>query len=186
MVGYKLFRTMKTQKGKIFPLYVNANEAIPIGVWIDAKEGERAENGKVKSRLNLLAFRPGWHINDGCPYVTHIGIKGASGEIEFLNPQHVWAEVEYSDEINYQEEANANGWKNGKFNPRDADLDHIPVNGFYKYKTNPNMFGSWVIAGSMKVNRLLSDAEVIELCETYSLHPMERFGGNCKLSQLGF
>ena len=39
-IGYKLFRVLKTQPGKIFPLYVKANQEIPIGKWIDAECGE--------------------------------------------------------------------------------------------------------------------------------------------------
>ena len=30
----------------------------------------------------------------------------------------------------------------------------------FRSKTNPNMTGSWLIGGSMKVNRILSDKEV--------------------------
>lgn len=58
--GYKLFRVLKTQPGKIFPLYVNASESIPIGKWIKAEYGEINEDGKVKSKLGPLRFRPGF------------------------------------------------------------------------------------------------------------------------------
>ena len=107
--AYKLFRIKRNEPGKIFPLFVNADKEIPMNVWIAAECGERTQNGKVKSKLGPLAFRPGYHLNADMPYVTHIGIKGNSGKIEYLNPDHVWCEVEYSDEINYQDEANRNG-----------------------------------------------------------------------------
>ena len=68
-IGYKLFRL---KRGKLYPLYVLANEETPMGVWLDAQSGPRTERGKVKSRLGELAYRPGWHINDGLPYVNHI------------------------------------------------------------------------------------------------------------------
>lgn len=75
-IGYKLFRVSKKYPGKLFPLYVNANTNIPIGEWISAEPGERLENGKVKSKLGPLRYRPGFHINDVAPYVSHIGQKG--------------------------------------------------------------------------------------------------------------
>lgn len=39
------------------------------------------------------------------------------------------------------------------------------MNGFYRYKTNPTMTGEWIIAGEMKVLRILSDVEVKEICD---------------------
>jgi hypothetical protein len=38
--------------------------------------------------------------------------------------------------------------------------DQVPYGGFYRYKTNPNMTGNWLIGGNMKVNRVLPDEEV--------------------------
>jgi hypothetical protein len=38
--------------------------------------------------------------------------------------------------------------------------DQVPFGGFYRYKTNPNMTGNWLIGGNMKVNRVLPDEEV--------------------------
>lgn len=162
-IGYKLFRVLKTQPGKIFPLYVNATEDIPIGEWVNAKEGQRTDNGKVKSKLGPLKFRPGFHINDVAPYVSHIG-KKINGKIVFMRPDTVWAEVEYCIDHDYCDEAKANGYWNNVFYHVKADLDYVPVNGFYRYKTNPTMTGEWIIAGEMKVNRILNDDEVKRLC----------------------
>ena len=83
-IGYKLFRVSKKNKGKIYPLFVNADVETPIGVWIEAKYGEMNDKGKVKSRLGGLCFRPGWHLSN-LPYASHIGKKGDSGEIEYIN-----------------------------------------------------------------------------------------------------
>lgn len=185
-IAYKLFRVMSTNKGKLFPLYVNADKPTPIGVWLDAECGELKPNGKVKSKLGDLAFRPGWHLSD-YPLATHIGVKGDSGEIEFINAQHVWCECEYSDEINYQEEANKNGTKeDGKFIPRDAFLKKIPENGYYRYKTNPKMFGDWIISGKLKINRILSDKEVNEILTKNNLRIMPRQNGKFNTEKYGF
>lgn len=61
-IGYKLFRT---KNGKLYPLYVLTNKETPVGKWIEAECGEMSENGKVKSKLGELAYRAGWHLNDG-------------------------------------------------------------------------------------------------------------------------
>lgn len=117
-IGYKLFRVSKKYPGKLFPLYVNANTNIPIGEWISAEPGERLENGKVKSKLGPLRYRPGFHINDVAPYVSHIGQK-VNGKITYMRPDTVWAMVEYCIDHDYCEEAEANGIsESGKFNNR--------------------------------------------------------------------
>lgn len=171
--AYKLFR----KKGnKLYPLFVLATKEIPMHTWIPAESGVLTTSGKVKSKLGNLCYRPGWHLNDLCPYVQHIGIKGPSGKIEYMNPDYVWCEVSYSDTINYQKKADEKGKnKNGQIIKRNAYLKEIPVNGFYRYKTNPQMFGEWIIAGAIRIERILSDEEVVELCKPYGLVPMPRY-----------
>ena len=90
--------------------------------------------------MGLLAFRPAWHLCD-IPLAVHIGVKGDSGNIEYMNPEHVWCEVSYKDDVDYQMLANERGMINGKFVPKKAYLDYLPVNVFYKYKTSPNQLG---------------------------------------------
>ena len=68
--GYKLF--VKDKGGNLHPLYVNANQTIPTNQWLTAECGEMTPDGKVKSKLGKLAYRGGWHLNEECPYVTHI------------------------------------------------------------------------------------------------------------------
>ena len=173
-IGYKLFRVKKSEPGKIFPLYVYADRAIPIGEWLDAEDGPITENGKVKSRLGELAFRPGWHINDKVPYVEHIFSR--HNGIKYLRDDCQWYEVEYITDINYQDEANEAGKnRSGKIVPVKAFLKHVPVNGFYRYKTTPMMYGEWIIAGSMRVIRAMSDDEVFELCSKYGLKSLPRY-----------
>lgn len=168
--GYKLF---KQKNGKLYPLYVLANEETPIGVWLDAKSGPRTKKGKVKSRLGELAYRPGWHINDGLPYVNHI-YTIHNGE-RYLKDGCVWCEVEYRTDCSYEEEANAAGWKNGKWSPVRAQLDYLPKDGYYRYKTNPNMDGAWIIAGEMRVVRVMDDNEVEQICKANGYKALKRW-----------
>lgn len=184
-IAYKLFRVSKKNKGKLFPLFVDTSNEISIGIWLEAKEGEKNDNGKVKSKLGPLCFRPGWHLSD-IPLATHIGVKGESGEIEFMHPEYVWCECEYDDTINYQDIANKNGTKNGKIIPKYAYLKEVPKNGFYRYKTSPNMLGDWIISGNIKVLRVLSDDEVTKILEENGYKSMPRSGGKICLSDYGF
>ena len=165
IIAYKLFRIKKSKPGELFPLFVKMenDNPVPIGTWEDAEIGEQTNTGKVKSKLGPLAFRPGWHMGDS-PASFHIGGNIGEGNkpTTRLNDQ-VWAEVEVSADIDYQPEANANAriGKNGQIVANTAHItDKLPVDGFYRYKTNANMVGNWIIAGSMKINRVLSDDEV--------------------------
>lgn len=167
--GYKLFRL---KKGQLYPLYVFADIPVKANEWLEAKCGMQDQNGKVKSKLGPLAYRPGWHINDKCPYVEHI-YSIHEGK-KYQKDGTVWCEVEYSDSISYQDEANENGKnKNDVIIARNAYLKHVPVNGYYRYKTSPSMYGEWIIAGKMKVIRVLDSEEVKQLCSEYDLKPLE-------------
>lgn len=168
--GYKLFRY---KSGSLYPLYVLADKPVPIGVWLDAEEGDRTERGKVKSKLGELAYRPGWHINDGAPYVNHIYTMHDGKR--YLKDGCVWCEVEYHTDRCYTPEARDAGWYKGKWSPARAQLDYIPVGGYYKYRTNPMMTWAWVIAGEMKVNRIMDDNTVVEMCKAKGLEPLERW-----------
>jgi hypothetical protein len=174
--AYKLFRVHEKHPGKLFPLFVDANTPVEMGKWIDAKEGEMA-NGKVKSKIGNLAFRPGWHAGD-VPVATHIGEKSdPSLTAPDTRPEnHAWAEVEMPNDVDWQSEANRRGMNaQGKLIPVKAHItDQLPVGGHYRYKTNPNMTGNWLIGGSMKVNKILTDAEVAKINKAHGLADLPR------------
>ena len=160
--GYKLFSTREGSE-ELFPLYVYADEPVKEGMWVKAKEGIRKETG-VKSKIGKLAYRPGWHSGDS-PSATHIGGKSSIGVTKpDYRPAHQrWAEVEVADDFDWQRVANqrASKTKEDKIIPKTAHItDQIPEKGHYRYKTNPNMRGSWLISGEMKVNKRLSQKEV--------------------------
>lgn len=185
-VAYKLFKVYASKPGKLFPLYVNADKEVPVGEWLDAENGEMTNNGKVKSKLGELCFRPGWHLSD-YPIAVHIGMKNENGVIEFMKPDTVWCECSYSDIINYQMEANKNGTnKKGVLIPKNAYLKNIPENGFYRYKTNPVQLGDWIIAGKIKVERVMTDEEVEEMLRKNGIQPMKRWGEFFDNEKYGF
>jgi hypothetical protein len=153
--AYKLFRTKGD--GKLYPLFVNAEKPVPMGEWLEAEEGPQGKaQGKVKSKLGDLAYRPGWHAGD-LPMATHIGGKSDPSlkKPDYRPDNHVWAEVEMAADKDWQSVADSRG-KGVKAHI----TDQVPFGGFYRYKTNPNMTGNWLIGGNMKVNRVLPDEEV--------------------------
>ena len=170
--AYKLFKVKKGFPGELFPLFVGADTSVTTGDWIDAKAGELKKDKKtgkqmVKSTLGPLAYRPGWHAGDS-PMATHIGSKANKSDKKptFRSENHVWAEVEVSNDVDWQKVANerATKTKDGRINVGTAHItDQVPLGGFYRYKTNPNMTGNWIISGNMKVNRVLSEKEVKDL-----------------------
>lgn len=164
MKAYKLFRI---KNNELYPLYVFANEPLPLNQWIDAKEGEKNAHGKVKSKIGALAFRPGWH---GCEYpvATHIGGKTDPRlkAPNYRKSEQVWAEVEFASEIDYQTEADAS--------PKGCIVDRVPLNGFYFFQTNSKAVCRWLIGGTMKINRVLSDSEVARINSAVGLMDLPR------------
>lgn len=157
--AYKMFRA---KDGKLYPLFVKGNEPVTMREWLRAESGELTPAGKVKSTLGPLAYRPGWHAGDA-PVATHIG---AGRPPAHRRPDQVWAEIEMAADKDWQKVANERMeyTKAGKPKLATAHItDQVPYGGFYRYKTNPNMLGEWLIGGDMRVNRVLTDEEVAEL-----------------------
>lgn len=165
MKAYKLFRI---KNNELYPLYIYANESLPMGVWLDAKVGEISKDGKhVKSKgLGDLALRPGFHLTE-FPLADHIGKRQPDGTLAQARDT-VWCEVEFSDTIDYTEKVKVYK-KDGTVNAVKSCMKEIPVNGYYVYKTNPNAKCDWLIAGSIKINRILSNEEVENICRENGL-----------------
>lgn len=174
--AFKLFRMDSRKPGQLFPLFVDANTPVPMGTWLDADVGAAAPPTKtgvpqVKSKIGALSFRPGWHAGD-LPIATHIGgdrrmrvdpETRKSRMMPTARPaDQVWAEIEMSADVDWQAEADRRGTNaRGQLIAKNAEIkDGVPRDGYYRYKTNPNMTGNWLIGGSIKVTRILSDDKV--------------------------
>lgn len=168
MKAYKLFRM---KNGNLYPLYIYANEELPMNEKVQAKEGEMAKDGKhVKSKLGPLAYRPGFH-SCNIPLADHIGTRMPDGSL-VQSKDTVWAEIEVSDEIDYTDVARENGKnKNGKCIARNCCLDYIPKNGMYYYQTNWKAKAKWIISGEITINRILSNEEVAAICMDNGFEP---------------
>jgi len=120
--------------------------------------------GSKAKTIKAVAARPGWHAGD-TPMAKHIGpevvIDGKTYKIR--GEDQVWAEVEMPADTDWQAIADSRAVmkKDGKPNVKTAHItDELPEGGYYRYKTNPNMEGQWLISGDMKVNRILDRDEV--------------------------
>jgi hypothetical protein len=217
--AYKLFEK-DPETGKLYPLFVEAGNEVPVGVWRDAIFPETvftSTNGKkyVPSQkwtgkpgtgdsipipndatrdmlidagylpkgsraksVKAVALRPGWHAGDN-PVASHIGPQALvdGQKLKVRGENQVWAEVELPADVDWQSIANSNAstTKGGALNVQEAQItEELPMGGYYRYKTNPNMDGNWMISGQMKVNRVLDDAEVAELNEAAGVQDLPR------------
>jgi hypothetical protein len=120
--------------------------------------------GSKAKAVKAVAARPGWHGGD-VPIATHIGPETNIGgkQVKYRGDDQVWAEIEMPADVDWQQIANSKARikKDGNIDVRTADInDEMPKAGHYRYKTNPNMTGEWLISGDMKVNRVLDRSEV--------------------------
>ena len=184
-VGYKVF---VLKDGKLYPpMVANPNGAeTPVGVWLDADAAPIAGESKTgrpqvkqggkgtQGGSGKLAYRPGWHLGV-VPYAIQFNRKDAEGNKTLFPKNFVFAEVEYAADVDYQEEARQEGINpSGKYQHSLAGLKHLPTDGYYMYRTNPNPeTDPWVITGAMKVNRILTRAEQAELVKKAGREPQQ-------------
>lgn len=184
-IGYKVF---VLKDGKLYPpMVANPNgAATPVGVWLDADAAPIAGESKTgrpqvkqggkgtQGGSGKLAYRPGWHLGV-VPYAIQFNRKDAEGNKTLFPKNFVFAEVEYAADVDYQEEARQEGINpSGKYQHSLAGLKHLPTDGYYMYRTNPNPeTDPWVITGAMKVNRILTRAEQAELVKNTGREPQQ-------------
>lgn len=184
-IGYKVF---VLKDGKLYPPMVANPDgaATPVGVWLDADAAPIAGESKTgrpqvkqggkgtQGGSGKLAYRPGWHLGV-VPYAIRFNRKDAEGNKTLFPKNFVFAEVEYAADVDYQEEARQEGINpSGKYQHSLAGLKHLPTDGYYMYRTNPNPeTDPWVITGAMKVNRILTRAEQADLVSKAGREPQQ-------------
>ena len=155
MITYKLFRVKGT---KLYPLYVQADKSIPIGRWINAEVGEKVDDTHVKAKGcgGKLSLRPGYHSTT-IPFTDWIGEKQSDGTLA-QRKDTVWCECEVEG--------------NQLIVTSRYGLREMP-NGWYFYKTNSKQKEPWIISNKIKVNRILSNKEVAEICRANGIEPQK-------------
>ena len=156
MTTYKLF---KVRDGKLYPLYVEAKRAMPIGVLLQAQVGELADETHVKASGcgGRLALRPGFHSTK-IPYTDWIGKRMPDGSL-VQRENTVWCECEVTG--NEQIVTSRRG------------LLTLP-NDWYYFKTNAKQIDPWIISRSLTIKRILSDSEVREICKANGIEAQKK------------
>lgn len=188
-IGYKVF---VLKNGELYPPMVANPDgaATPVGVWLDADAAPIAGQSKTgrnqvkaggkgtQGGSGKLAYLPGWHLGE-IPYALQFNRIDENGNKELFPANFVWAEVEYANDVDYQEEAMSYGINpSGKFQHSLAGLPRVPENGAYRYRTNPNPeTDPWIITGAMRVKRLLTPSEVDIIVEKAGREPQHRQEG---------
>lgn len=147
--AYKLFRILKSRPGELFPLFIGKSIPTPIGEWVPA------ENTPTKGFAN----RPGWHMGIK-PYAPHIK-QGKRSD----GSETVWAEVEIPADVDWQSEADKT--KTGDIR------DRVPEGGHYRWKRSKKQGSEWIIAGAIKVNKLLTPQEVDDINSGVKFSPQQ-------------
>lgn len=147
MITYKLFRI---KNNKLYPLYVEANREMEVGKWLKAECGKRVDETHVKASGcgGKLSLRPGFHSTT-IPFTDWIGKKMPNGKLA-QRPDTVWCECEVKG--NQIECTSRNGFR---------ELQ----NGWYYFKTNSKQKDPWIISDKIKINRIINNQEVIEICK---------------------
>lgn len=146
MKTYKLFRV---RNGKLYPLYVGADKEVKMGEWLRAESGEKADETHVKSKLGKLSLRPGWHSTH-IPFTDWIGKRMPNGTLA-QKPDTVWCECEVrGEEI---ECSSRYGFR------------ELQKNKWYYFKTNAKQKDPWIISDWIKINKILSRNEVVQICD---------------------
>ena len=141
--GWKLFEM--DSKGKLFPLFIGKKEETPKNEWIMAQIIEDHPG---------FAHRPGWHIGTGVPSAPWLmSANGTYKSQRGKRFKRVWCEVLYVADIDYTEYVSKL--------PKKCFTDRLPEGGFYNFRESGNRL--WVIADRIKVTRVLSEEERMEI-----------------------
>lgn len=156
MKVYKLFRV---KKDKLYPLYVEADREMKIGEWLEAAIGEKVDDTHVKARgcSGRLALRGGFHSTK-IPFTNWIGKKQEDGTLA-QRPDTVWCECEIKGE-----EVECKTRKG---------YEMVPHNSYYYFKTNAKQNDPWVISYWLKINKILSNEEVENICRSNGIEPQK-------------
>ena len=153
--GYKLFEMR--DDGKLFPLFIGKTKETPMDEWVMAE---------IIDYHPSFAHRPGWHIGAMMPSAPWL--MGADGTYKSQRGKkfhRVWCEVEYATEIDYTDIVEKL--------PKKCFTDRLPDGGFYNFKESGNRL--WVIADRIKITRILSEQERMEVLKEMNYNEAEAF-----------
>ena len=153
--GYKLFEM--DSRGRLLPLFINKNEETPMNEWVMAEIVEHHPG---------FAHRPGWHIGAEMP--SAVWLMGADGTYKSQRGKkfrRVWCEVEYVADVDYTSVVEKL--------PKKCFTDRLPEGGYYNFRESGNRL--WIIADRIKVTRILSEEERVDIMNKMNYNEQEAF-----------
>lgn len=152
--GYKLFEM--DSNGALFPLFIGKTKETPMNEWV---------YGEIIP-TKTFATRPGWHLNSELPSAVHLmSADGTYKSQRGKRFQRVWCEVEYVADVDYTEEVLQL--------PKKCFTDRLPIGGFYAFKETGNRL--WIIADRIKITRIISEEERMEILNKMNYNEKEAF-----------
>lgn len=151
--GWKLFEM--DSEGRLFPLFIGKNEETVKNEWIMAEIVEHHPG---------FSHRPGWHIGTGVPSAPWLmSADGTYKSQRGKRFKRVWCEVLYVADVDYTECVSTL--------PKKCFTDRLPDGGFYNFRESGNRL--WVIADRIKVTRILSEEERMEILKEMNYNEEE-------------
>ena len=153
--GYKLFEMR--DDGRLFPLFIGKTKETPMNEWVAAEIIENHPN---------FAHRPGWHIGSKMPSAPWLmGADGTYKSPRGKRFKRVWCEVEYAADVDYTEEVLKL--------PKKCFTDRLPDGGYYAFRESGDRL--WIIADRIKITRIISEEERIEILKSMNYDEIEAF-----------
>jgi hypothetical protein len=153
--GWKLFEM--NSEGRLFPLFIGKKEETPMNEWVMAEIIEDHPG---------FSHRPGWHLGATMPSAPWLmSADGTYKSQRGKKFRRVWCEVEYVADIDYTEEVSKLKKK--------CFTDRLPDGGFYNFRESGNRL--WVIADRIKITRILSEEERMNILKAMNYDEEEAF-----------
>ena len=153
--GYKLFE--QRDDGKLFPLFIGKTTETPMNEWVPAE---------IIMHHPQFSHRPGWHLGAILPSAPWLmGANGTYKSQRGKRFKRVWCEVEYVADVDYTETVQAL--------PKKCFIDRMPDNGFYAFRESGDRL--WIIADRIKITKILSEEERIQILNKLNYNEAEAF-----------
>lgn len=141
--GYKLFE--QRDDGKLFPLFIGKTKETLMNKWVPAE---------IIMEHKGFSHRPGWHIGATMPSAPWLmSADGTYKSQRGKRFKRVWCEVEYVIDVDYTDVV--------KKLPKKCFTDRLPDKGFYAFRESGDRL--WIIADRIKITRILSEEERVEV-----------------------
>ena len=153
--GYKLFEMR--DDNKLFPLFIGKTDETPMNEWVMAE---------IIDHHPGFSHRPGWHLGVMAPSAPWLmSADGTYKSQRGKRFRRVWCEVEYIADVDYTSIVEKL--------PKKCFVDRLPDNGFYNFRESGNRL--WVIADRIKVTKIITENERMEILNGLNYNEMEAF-----------